>query len=490
MTSLTMKSLSTFDAIKKAKKIALSLCIGAAASIAAFVPAQANQDIDLDSLLNLVKQGQARDDSEFNSRIQRFNSDKQQQQLMLQQAKDQRLALENESENKEGTFASNETEISAAQERLTNRLGSLKELFGVLQQVAGDSKGIFEGSLITSELNENSETAGREIFLGNLIKTAGSSSKLPSIEELEQLWFEMQREMTLSGKVSSYQADVILPTGDTVKKQVVRLGSFNAIADGNYLTFDLEAQKLVELAAQPGNRYNGPAANLEEAQATEGTTNFTGFWIDPSRGQLLKIMGQSAGLGERIDQGGVVGYIILSLAVIGVILAIWRMIKLTAETARMKKQMSSAPGYEKANDDNSLGRVMKVYQDNGDADVETLELHLSEAISSEVPSLTRGVNWIKIISVVAPLLGLLGTVTGMIDVFETMSLFGTGDPKLMAGGISQALITTVLGLVAAIPCVFLHTLTNNRSRALITILEERATGILARKSEQLSLAKA
>ncbi|HCM04425.1 MAG TPA: energy transducer TonB [Oceanospirillales bacterium] len=481
-----MNTLSTFKTVNKAKKIALGLCISFTASVASIVPAHANQDIDVDSLLNLVKQGQARDDSEFNSRIQRFNTNKQQQEKMLLQAKNKRTSLENESEEKEASFAKNETDLADAQERLTNRLGSLKELFGVLQQVAGDSKGIFEGSLITSELNENSSTAGREIFLEDLIKTAGSSSKLPSIEELEQLWFEMQREMTMSGKVSSYQADVVLPTGDTVKKQVVRLGSFNAVADGNYLTFDLESQKLVELAAQPGNRYNGPAADLESAEMTEGKTNFTGFWIDPSRGQLLKIMGQSAGLGERIDQGGVVGYIILSLAVIGVLLAIWRMIKLTAETARMKKQMNS----DVASDDNALGRVMKVYQKNGDADVETLELHLSEAISSEVPSLTRGVNWIKIISVVAPLLGLLGTVTGMIDVFETMSLFGTGDPKLMAGGISQALITTVLGLVAAIPCVFLHTMTNNRSRALITILEERATGILARKSEQLSLAKA
>lgn len=481
-----MKILSTFKTINKAKKIALSLCIGITASVASIVPAHANQDIDVDALLNLVKQGQARDDSEFNSRIQRFNSNKQQQETLLQKAKDERLSLENDSERKEADFAKNETDLAAAQERLTNRLGSLKELFGVLQQVAGDTKGIFDGSLITSELNENPSTAGREVFLSELIQTAGSSSKLPSIEELEQLWFEMQREMTMSGKVSSYQADVVLPTGDTVKEQVVRLGSFNAVSNGNYLTFDLESQKLVELAAQPGNRYNGPAADLESAQMTEGKTNFTDFWIDPSRGQLLKIMGQSAGLGERIDQGGVVGYIILSLAVIGVLLAIWRMIQLTAETARIKKQMNS----DVASDDNALGRVMEVYQQNGDADVETLELHLSEAISSEVPSLTRGINWIKIISVVAPLLGLLGTVTGMIDVFETMSLFGTGDPKLMAGGISQALITTVLGLVAAIPCVFLHTMTNNRSRALITILEERATGILARKSEQLSLAKA
>jgi biopolymer transport protein ExbB len=479
MTALIFKKMS------QVKNLAFGIAVGISASLTLINPSYA-EDIDVDSLLDLVKQGQARDDSEFNTRMQRFNSDKNQQQNMLQQAKDQRRSLEEDSVTKEAKFATNETDIIAAQERLTNRLGSLKELFGVLQQVAGDSKGIFEGSLITSELNENPATVGREKFLDELITTAGSSSKLPSIEELEQLWFEMQREMTLSGKVSSYQADVVLPTGDTVKKQVVRLGSFNAISEGQYLTFDYESQKLVELASQPGSRYNNSASDLESLQPSTAETNFSGFWIDPSRGQLLKIMGQSADLGERIDQGGVVGYIILSLAIIGVLLAIWRMIKLTAETVRIKKQMNS----DDANDDNALGRIMKVYQNNGNADVETLELHLSEAISSEIPNLTRGINWIKIISVVAPLLGLLGTVTGMIDVFETMSLFGTGDPKLMAGGISQALITTVLGLVAAIPCVFLHTMTNNRSRALITILEERATGILARKSEQLSLAKA
>jgi biopolymer transport protein ExbB len=208
--------------------------------------------------------------------------------------------------------------------------------------------------------------------------------------------------------------------------------------------------------------------------------------MDPSRGQLLKIMGQSAGLSERVQQGGVVGYIILALAVIGIILALVRTAILQAEGKRIKKQMEN----EVASNDNALGRVMEVYQANKDADTETLELHLGEAISAEIPRLSRGINWIKIISVVAPLLGLLGTVTGMIDVFETMSLFGTGDPKLMAGGISQALITTVLGLVAAIPCVFLHTMTNNKSRDLIQILQERATGILARKAEEQHLAKA
>lgn len=442
-----------------------------------FVPTtQAADEVSVDELLNLVKKGQARDDKEFNQRLVRFNRSKAEQERMVAEMKDERSRLEILSAKKEQQFQQNETRVENAQDRLTNRLGSLKELFGVLQQVAGDTKAVFEGSVVSSEL------PGRTEFLTGLIKTAGSSSELPSIDQLERLWFEMQREATFSGRIAQYNADVIMPSGETVKKDVVRVGGFNVISAGNYINWDLESARLVELDKQPGSRYNGPAGELENASGAA----LNGFWIDPSRGQLLKIMGQSPELGDRVDQGGVVGYIILALAVVGILLAVWRMVVLFVERSRVYKQMAS----DSVNENNSLGRVMAVFQVNKNADTETLELHLGEAIAAEIPRLTRGIGWIKIISVVAPLLGLLGTVTGMIDVFETMSLFGTGDPKLMAGGISQALMTTVLGLVAAIPCVFLHTLTNNRSRELMMILEERATGILARQSEQQTTAKA
>ncbi|NVK37893.1 MAG: MotA/TolQ/ExbB proton channel family protein [Gammaproteobacteria bacterium] len=437
--------------------------------------AQANT-LNVDQLLELVKQGQARDNQEFNQRLKRFTAQKNQQARLLQESKDERTRLEGISAAKEKEFAKNEESIALAQDRLTERLGSLKEMFGVLQQVAGDTQGVFEGSVISSQIPD------REVFLADLIKLAGSSSTLPSIENLEQLWFEIQREMTLSGQVAKYTADVVLPNGDAKQQEVIRVGGFNVVAEGNYLVWDLESKKLVQLDQQPGSRYNALAQDLENANQGDVVP----FWLDPSRGQLLKIMGQTAGLTERLQQGGVVGYIILSLALVGIFLAVWRMLVLHAESARIRKQMQS----DTPSSDNALGRVMAVYEKNKSTDTETLELHLGEAIISEVPKLTAGINWIKIISVVAPLLGLLGTVTGMIDVFETMSLFGTGDPKLMAGGISQALITTVLGLVAAIPCVFLHTMTNNRSRNLIQILEERATGILARKAEQLLKAKA
>ena len=438
--------------------------------------AEQSQNLNMDELLTLVKKGQARDDSEFETRFKRFKVAKFEQDKLLKESKNERTRLENLSAQKEKTFGENEEKINAAQERLTKRLGSLKEMFGVLQQVAGDTKGVFEGSVVSSQVQN------REAFLENLIRLAGSSSELPSVENLEQLWFEMQREMTLSGDVAQYQASVVLPSGETVSKDVIRVGGFNVVAEGNYLVWDVEAKKLVELDSQPGSRYNGPAEDLADAKGAE----LSAFWMDPSRGQLLRIMGQSAGLTERISQGGVVGYIILALAIIGVILSFIRMAILQGESKRIKQQMDD----QTAHTDNALGRVMSAYQANKGADTETLELHLGEAISAEIPRLSRGINWIKIISVVAPLLGLLGTVTGMIDVFETMSLFGTGDPKLMAGGISQALITTVLGLVAAIPCVFLHTMTNNKSRELIQILQERATGILARKAEEQHLAKA
>ncbi len=460
--------------LNRVKSLSVKALAVACVTLSFVVPAQA-ESINMAELLNLVKQGQARDDHQLVTRLKKFNIAKYDQQRLLKGAHEQRLSLETKSAQKESLFAQNEQHISQAQEQLNERLGSLKEMFGVLQQVATDTKGVFSNSVVSSQV------ANRDVFLNDLIKVAGSSSQLPSMENLEQLWFELQREMTLTGSVVKYQADVVLPSGKTVNKQVMRVGAFNVVADGNYLVWDNESQKLVELGQQPGGRYNGSAATLE-AQKSE----LSGFWLDPARGQLLKIMGQSAGLGERISQGGVVGYIILCLAVIGIVLALVRMFILSKQASRIKKQMTN----DIPNENNALGRVMAVYQANMHSDTETLELHLGEAISIEIPELSRGINWIKIISVVAPLLGLLGTVTGMIDVFETMALFGTGDPKLMAGGISQALITTVLGLVAAIPCVFLHTMTNNKSRELIQVLQERATGILARKAEQQHLAKA
>ena len=448
------------------KRIAVGL---AALSISVGAFAQSDRAMDLDALLKQLEEGQFAQSQQNKQREQDFIAQRAEQDRILRETRAQRDQMLKQSEQLETQFEENEFKLADLNGALDTRLGSLKELFGVLQQIAGDTKNKFYNSVVSAQI------PGRADFLDQMAQDMGSSSKLASIEEIERVWFEMQREMTESGKVTKFTTDVVEAGGEKVNKEVVRVGPFALVSDGKYLEYNGVTGTVSELIRQPADRYNDSAAEL---QASSG--DLVQFGIDPTGGSILGLLVQAPNLQERVEQGGVVGYIILVLGAIGILLALWRMVVLNGEASRINKQMKS----ESANENNALGRVMAVFNANSKSDTETLELHLGEAISAEIPRLTRGIGWIKIISVVAPLLGLLGTVTGMIDVFETMSLFGTGDPKLMAGGISQALVTTVLGLVAAIPCVFLHTLTNNRSRGLIMILEERATGILARQSEQ------
>jgi biopolymer transport protein ExbB len=202
--------------------------------------------------------------------------------------------------------------------------------------------------------------------------------------------------------------------------------------------------------------------------------------LDPTRGQLLGLLVQSPSLMERIAQGKTVGYVIIALGIVGVLIAVWRVLVLSAIGAKVNRQIKNI---HEPQANNPLGRVLKTAETRGAEDIETMELKLGEAILRETPKFNAMLPLLKIISVVAPLLGLLGTVTGMIVTFQAITLYGAGDPKLMAGGISTALVTTVLGLVVAIPTVFLHTLVSSRARRLTQILQEEAAGMLAERSE-------
>ena len=182
---------------------------------------------------------------------------------------------------------------------------------------------------------------------------------------------------------------------------------------------------------------------------------------------------------ERAAQGREVGAAIIAVGVIGILYAFYKLYSLFMLGRLVRKQAKS----KTPDENNPLGRVLKAGQENFSKDIDTLELKLAEAIMAERPSIERGIGAIKIISVIAPLAGLLGTVTGMIVTFQMITLYGTGDPKLMAGGISQALVTTVLGLLVAIPTTFLHSFTQSSAKGIIGILEEQSTGILAEHAE-------
>jgi len=456
--------------------LVVAAALGVAVPVAAQQPAQS-----IDDLLKRVQQGEVTEKRENREREQRFQQDKASQQKVLADAQAQRATLEQRSDALETQFEENELRVADLTEQFDKRLGSLKELFGVLQQVAGDTRAQFENSITSTQPSiRDGNDPDRVQFLADLAAKMGTASKLASIEEIERLWFEMLNEMQETGRVVSYRAPVILGDGQQTELDVTRVGVFNLITDGKYLQYTPETGNITELARQPQQvRFVKTTADL--ANADSGMVTFA---LDPTRGQILSLLIQEPDLRERIDQGGTVGYIIIALGAIGMLLAVWRWVALfvtgTKVRAQLKKETPSA--------DNPLGRVLKVADDNRGVDRETLELKLGEAIYKERPALDRALPFIKIISVVAPLLGLLGTVTGMIVTFQAITLFGTGDPKLMAGGISQALVTTVLGLVVAIPTVLLHTLVSGRSRSIQQVLQEQAAGIVAERDEQRSQA--
>jgi biopolymer transport protein ExbB len=314
---------------------------------------------------------------------------------------------------------------------------------------------------------------GRSEFFANLAE----ARELPTVGELRQMWYEMVREITESGKVVEFQSDLINADGVREEnREVVRVGVFNVVSNGKFLQWDGDQGLLVELPRQPAGRFQNMAENLQQASGDE----VVDMAIDGTRGAILAQVVRAPTIQERIRQGAEVGYVIIALGIFGVLFALWRGIVLTIKGNAIKRQLKR----EEADEGNALGRVLKVYQDNPDQDVETLELKLDEAILRETAPLESGLPLIKVLYVVAPLIGLLGTVVGMIQTFQQITLFGTGDPRMMAGGISMALITTVLGLTVAIPLTILHSLLQSRSRSLIQILEEQAAGIIARLAER------
>jgi biopolymer transport protein ExbB len=446
----------------------------AAAAIASFsAPSIAQQALNMDELLRAVERGQVQDNQENTAREARFRNARAEQDRLLREARAEKAAEERRSERLETEAEKNKEQLVLLRAQLDERLGSLKELFGVMQQVAGDARTRFDTSLTSVQYPDRVE------FLEGLAKKIGGSSELPSLEEIERLWFELQREMTESGKVVKFMTTVMTSDGRETPMEVARIGLFNIVADGKYLIY--EDGDLAELPRQPeAGRFTGSTSDLLESSG-----GLVRFGIDPTLGGVLRTYVARPNLMERIQQGGLVGYLIIALGIVGLLISLERMIVLGSASRKVTAQLAS----DTPSQDNALGRVLSVYAGNKSVDTETLELKLSEAIFKETPALNRALLFIKIISVVAPLMGLLGTVTGMIQTFQAITLYGTGDPKLMAGGISQALVTTVLGLSVAIPMVLLHTIVSGRSKRIVQVLQEQCAGIIAGHAERSSASR-
>jgi len=466
--NLRKTTLHFFHGIASVSISALLVLISATAP-AQEAASEAAGALTLDGLLDAVREGRTQDRDSDMERLQRFLSVQEEREEMLGKIKARRVEMEARSTDMESTYEDKERAIGDLESRLQERMGSLRELFGVLQQVASDAQGRFEVSLTELDYPERSD------FMMDFAGRMAQSNRLPSIAEIERLWFELQREMTESGKVITKPMLVVDREGRENRLDVTRIGLFNALADGEYLQHIPETGRLVAFSRQPASRY------LSGAQAmAKGVNELVPVAIDPVRGQLLQILTQAPNLRERINQGGAIGYSIIALGVAGVLMAVVRLLMLYHETRVIHRQLQHIDSPSK---DNAVGRIMLAAREEDSPDAEMLELRLGEAVLKEIPRINRFLPLLKIIAAVAPLMGLLGTVTGMIVTFQAITLFGAGDPRLMAGGISQALITTVLGLCVAIPMLLLHNLVQGRARGIIDLLQQRAVALVAARAE-------
>ena len=357
-------------------------------------------------------------------------------------------------------FDENEKKLAELEEKLTLKLGNLGEMFGVVKQVSGQTRGEFKNSIT------NIDNPNRDLFLKNLAE----SKKLPNLEDISGLWVELLKEISNAENVKSFDTEVLTADGKLTNLNVLRIGTFSLSSDGKFLKHLIDTNQVEFLPSQPAGVSKRKLSNLQSAENGMFTVD-----IDPTRGAILEKLIQKKTFFQRIADGGLVGYVIILLGLFGVALSGERIYILREKLQEINKQEEDMNNIGT----NLLGDLLQVAKDNANESIESLEIILDEKIQSITPMIEVRVKAIKLIATVAPLLGLLGTVIGMIETFQAITLFGTGDPKLMAGGISQALVTTMLGLIVAAPLLFLHSYAENYSKSIIGFLEEKASGIVA-----------
>jgi len=436
----------------------------------AALPAQAA--VSLDELAQKATALRAEEAKLNAQREAGFQKAYNEQQQLLNGVASQRAALDANTASLSARFDANEKRVVELQKLLTEHQGNLGELFGVTRQVAGDANSELRQSLIASQFLRPADQEDRDAFLTRL----ASAKALPSIVELERLWLELQREMTASGQVVRYTAPVRGKDGDeAAPTEVLRVGPFTASVGDRYLAWLPGEKVFVPFARQPAAALRDVAADLAQAS---GNDRYVEALADPARGALLGMVVERPNWYERIEVGGMIGYVTITLGLMGVVAWLGQLIYLVSVRAAVAWQLRNIA---QPSPRNPLGRLLAALEkDRSDAvPADMAELHISAAVLREVPKLERFQGFLRLAVAAGPLLGLIGTVIGMIITFQTITASGASDPKLVAHGIGQAMIATVLGLGIAIPLLFANSLLATLSRAIIQILDEHGEGLLA-----------
>jgi len=419
----------------------------------------------LDELVDQVRRDRALERAHHAEREARFAAERDRQQDALDAALSDKAAEAERADALRAAYEANEARILELREQLGERSGDMESVFAVARQAALDARNALAGSLVSAQISD------RPDFLNRL----GTGHALPSIGDLERLWVLLIEEMNEAGKITRFEAPVITATGEESQRTVTRVGVFTATTEGAFLRYLPETKRLVELSRQPPLRQRRAALALEQAQ--DGLHPVP---VDPSRGAILGLLVRSPNLLERVREGGGVGYLILALGALGLLIIVYRFAVIEWSGGRVRRQV----GERQPRNGNPLGKLRKVWQDSVGDSPAVLATRLEDLLVEEALALRRGLPTLTLLAAITPLLGLLGTVTGMIETFQSITLFGTGDPKVMSGGISQALVTTQLGLAVAIPVLLLHGFLNARANGVIEVLEHETASLLAERGRE------
>ncbi|MGH8497108.1 MAG: MotA/TolQ/ExbB proton channel family protein [Gammaproteobacteria bacterium] len=424
---------------------------------------------DLQQLLEQTRTIGQREAQANKEREARFLAARDRQAQLLQEARAEQAEQERRQDALSAQYDANEKRLAELEEQVHARAGNLEDMFGVVRQAANDFSSVILNSLISVHYPDR----------GAFITEMAETKALPSIDDLERFWFEIQREMTETGRVVRFNTNVIAPDGTTGEAEVVRVGPFVATTDGEYMTY-LESQKaLAIMAQQPGSTFTGPAEELQEA-----TSGHVEVALDPQRGVLLAIYAQRPNWIERIEKGEWIAVVILFVGFCGAATALYQLVYLLRVRRKVKAQLQEV---DTPRTDNPVGRVLAAFKGDAETmeeDAEVIELRISEAALREVPKLERFQSFLRLVVAAGPLLGLIGTVIGMIITFQSITESGSSDPRLMADGISTAMIATVLGLGIAIPILFVNSWLAGMSRSIVQVLDEQSTGLLAESLER------
>ncbi|HZD53592.1 MAG TPA: MotA/TolQ/ExbB proton channel family protein [Woeseiaceae bacterium] len=438
----------------------------------------ANEARTLDELLERVRAVRRGENELYDQRVAEFNAaSKSKRAALMRQAEQRRDQLAAQADKMSDQYSANERSINDLNRDLVQKASKLglSELFGLARQVAGDVAGTLDQSLIATQFPVAENATGRVEFLHEF----ADSHRTPTPAELERLWFEMHREMTAQGEVARYQAPVVQPSGESAPAEVIRIGPFTAMSDGQFLSYLPELRKLAVLSRQLPGEFMSVAGDFSDT--TEGYTRAV---VDYTRGVLLALYVERPNWLERINRGEEVGYVIIVVGVAGALAFLYQLVHLIFVQIAVRRQLANL---DEPRRDNPLGRVLLAFR--GDVnrieeDADVAELRISEAVLREVPKLERFQAFLRLAVAAGPLLGLIGTVVGMIITFQSITESGSSDPRLMANGIGRAMIATVLGLGIAIPLLFANALLNGLSRTVVQILDEQSAGMLAESIEK------